>query len=62
MTEENKEQFTEQEEKKVEITPPMDEALKVVTTKRKSPIKRFNATPLSETHGMTTEADRFKEL
>lgn len=31
----------------------------IITTKRKTPIKR--KTPLTETHGMTTEANRFKE-
>lgn len=31
---------------------------KIITTNRKSPIKR--GVPLKETHGMTTEAERFK--
>ena len=31
---------------------------KIITTKRKSPIVR--GVPLKETHGMTTEAERFK--
>ncbi len=31
---------------------------KIITTKRKSPIVRGE--PLKETHGMTTEAERFK--
>lgn len=32
----------------------------IITTNRKTPIIR--GVPLKETHGMTTEANRFKEL
>lgn len=55
------EKTTKNEEIKVEITAPDDNPGEVVTTKRKSPIKRYNAVPLTEDHGMTTEANRFRE-
>jgi hypothetical protein len=58
---ENKEQFTKQEEIKVEQPIPVPQGDAVPTTNRKTPIKRYNAIPLKETHGMTTEANRFKE-
>jgi hypothetical protein len=55
----NKEQFETEEEIPVEVTAPLDQPTQLVTTDRKTPIKR--GLPLSETHGMTTEANRFKE-
>lgn len=59
--EDKKPQFTEEEEVKVELTTPDPDPVEVVTTKRKSPIVRYNVVPLTETHGMTTEANRFRE-
>ena len=52
-----------QETIKVDVPAPSDTPLPdgIITTKRKTPIKRYNAVPLTETHGMTTEADRFRE-
>jgi hypothetical protein len=53
-----------QEEVKIEVPVPDPTAVNpqgIVTAKRKSPIKRYNATPLRESHGMTTESNRFKE-
>lgn len=61
MADEKKEQFTKQEEIKVELKTPDTDPVEVITTKRASPIKRYNAVPLAENHGMTTEANRFKE-
>jgi hypothetical protein len=61
MSEEKKEQFTVQEEIKVETGVPDPDPGEIVTTERKTPIKRYNAIPLKETHGITTEANRFKE-
>jgi hypothetical protein len=57
--EKKEEQFTTQEEIKVELTTPDPDPGQIVTTNRKSPIRR--GLPLTETHGMTTEANRFKE-
>lgn len=59
MADEEKSQFVEQEEIKVELTTPDPDPVEIVTTNRKIPIKR--GLPLTETHGMTTEANRFKE-
>lgn len=44
-----------------QVSPPSNEPKPdgIITTKRSSPIKR--GIPLKETHGMTTEANRFKE-
>jgi len=41
-----------------ELTPPDPDPVKIVTTERKTPIKR--SMPLTESHGMTTEANRFR--
>lgn len=45
----------------VQVQPPSNESRPdgIITTKRSTPIKR--GIPLKETHGMTTEASRFKE-
>lgn len=58
---ESKEQFTKEEEIKVELTPPLQQLSIKLPPKRKTPIKRYNATPLQEDHGQTIEADRFRE-
>jgi hypothetical protein len=61
---EKEEQFTTQEEIKVELTVPLAQPTETLTTEREAPIKRNgpSAQPiLRETHGMTTEANRFKE-
>jgi hypothetical protein len=59
MPEKKEEQFTVQEEIKVEPGLPDSNPGEIVTTERKTPIKRGQ--PLTETHGMTTEANRFRE-
>lgn len=59
--EEKKPQFTEGEEVKVELTTPDPDPVEIITTKRKPPIVRYNVLPLTEAHGMTTEANRFRE-
>lgn len=61
MPDEKKEQFTKEEEIKVELTAPLEQPVVLLSTKRRTPIRRYNAVPLSEDHGMTTEANRFKE-
>lgn len=61
MPEDKKEQFTTQDEVTVEVTTPLQQPTQVLTTKRKTPIRRFNAVPLEETHGMITEANRFRQ-
>lgn len=33
----------------------------IISTEREEPVKRYKATHLRETHGMTTEANRFRE-
>ena len=58
---EKKEQFTKKEEIKVELTTPLDQLTVAPVTKRRAPIKRYNAVPLKENHGMTTEAGRFRQ-
>lgn len=58
---EQKEQFEKEEEIVEELTAPVEQpAVVSPVTKRKTPIIRYNAVPLQETHGMTTEAGRFK--
>ena len=52
------EQFTKQEEIKVELTTADPDPGTIVTTERKTPIKR--GIPLKENHQMTTEANRFR--
>ena len=59
--EDKKPQFIEGEEVKVELTTPDPYPVEIVTTNREAPIVRYNVVPLTETHGMTTEANRFKE-
>jgi hypothetical protein len=57
-------EVAKQDEIKVEVPIPDAQEGKpagIITTKRETPIKRYNATPLRETHGMTTESNRFKE-
>lgn len=63
MSEEKKEQFTKQEEIVVPLTPPLEQQGEPLSTEREAPIKRNGpaAQPiLRETHGMTTESNRFK--
>lgn len=59
------EQFTEGEEIVVPLTPPLDQPSgEPLSTETLIPIKRYGPNapaPLSETHGQTTEANRFKE-
>lgn len=56
-----KDQFTKEEEIKVKETAPLEQQAQVVTTKRKTPIKRHLIPLGSENYGMTTDSGRFKE-
>ena len=64
MADDKKEQFETEEEIVVPVVAPVQQVGGLpLSTERPAPIKRFlpDTPPLSERHGMTTEANRFKE-